>query len=160
PTGVNRCELTFTVIDDKAVMGRLQHQVMTALAQAAAENRIPPAYAYLHAATSWRYEYGVKLLFRTAPHALLISAPPDAPCPDQDIALTLGYFDLLAQSAGLGTVWWGMLRMVLATAPELKAFFDLPADHHYFAMLFGLPAVQYPRTVQRDEAAQIKIIAK
>jgi len=160
PTGVNRRELTFTVIDDKEIMARFQRQVMDGLAAAAAENRIPPRFAYLNSAVSWKYEYGVKLLFRNAPHALLVSAPPDAPCPNEDIILTLAYFDLLAQSAGLGTVWWGMLSMVLHTVPELKAFFDLPADHRFFGMLFGLPAVHYARTVQRDDAAIIKRVPR
>lgn len=158
PTGVNSRKLTFSVIDDKAVMERFQHLVMEELSTAATEERIPAHLAYLHTIVSWKYEYGVKLLFRTAPHALLVSAPPDAPCPVQDIALTLAYFELLAQSAGLGTVWWGMLSMVLQTIPSLKSFWGLPADHHYYAMLFGIPAVQYARTVQRDEAAIIKSV--
>ena len=158
PTGVNSRKLTFSVIDDKVVMANFQRQVMTALTAAAEENRIPDHLAYLHAIVSWKYEYGVKLLFRSAPHALLVSAPPDAPCPVQDIALTLANFDLLAQSAGLGAVWWGMLSMVLQTVPSLKSFWGLPADHHYYAMLFGIPSVHYPRAVQRDDAATIKIV--
>jgi len=159
PTGVNNRSLTFTVIDDKEVMQEFQRRVMAALAQAAAENRIPARYAYLVSATTWKYEYGVKLLFRNAPHALLISAPPDSPCPGQDIPLALAYFDLLASSAGLGTVWWGMLNMVLETVPELKSFLGLPTDHQYFAMLFGLPAVHYARTVQRDTSTCIRRVS-
>jgi nitroreductase/NAD-dependent dihydropyrimidine dehydrogenase PreA subunit len=158
PTGINKGSLTFSVIADKSVMADFQQQVMTALTAAAAENRIPERFAYLHAATSWPYEYGVKLLFRTAPHALLVSAPPSTPCPEQDIASALATFDLLAQSAGIGTVWWGMLSMVLETVPELKSFWGLPADHRYYAMLFGIPSVRYARTVQRDDAAVIKTV--
>ncbi len=156
PTGVNRHALTFTVIDDKDVMASLQRKVMAGLQAAAAAGRIPERFGYLHAAVSWPYEYGVKLLFRTAPHALLISAGPDAACPDQDIALTLAYFELLAHSAGLGTVWWGMLHMVLQVLPELKAELDLPAEHPCYGMLFGYPAVHYARTVQRDDAAPVR----
>lgn len=156
PTGANQRQLTFTVIDDLAVMQQLQQNVMTGLREAAAANRIPPHYAYLHHAVSLPARYGTALLFRTAPHALIVSAPPQALCPTEDIPLALAYFELLAQCAGLGTVWWGMLRMVLETLPELKTFLDLPEGHHYYAMLFGLPAVHYPRTVQRDDAAVIK----
>lgn len=156
PTGVNGCQLTFTVIDDRAVMARFQRRVMDALAEAAREERIPTRFAYLHAAVSWKYEYGVKLLFRTAPHALIVSAPPDSPCPGEDVPIALSYFDLQAQSAGLGTVWWGMLKMLLLTLPELKADLGLPPDHLYCGMLFGYPAVRYARTVQRDNAAAVK----
>lgn len=156
PTGINRRAWTFTVIDTRATMARFQRQVMDALSRAADEDRLPERFGYLRAATTWKYEYGVKLLFRTAPHALIVSAPPDAPCPEQDVVLALAHFDLLAQSAGLGTVWWGMFHMILEAAPELKTVLGLPEDHAYYAMLFGLPAVQYPRAVQRDASAVVR----
>lgn len=156
PTGVNKQELTFIVIDDKDVMARFQHQTMDALGAAFAAGRVPPRAAYLQAVLSWPFEHQVKFLFRTAPHALLVSAPPDAPCPTQDIALTLAYFELLAQSAGLGTVWWGMLAMAMELVPELKAFWGLPNNHLYYGMLFGVPAVHYPRAVQREDGAVVR----
>jgi hypothetical protein len=65
-------------------------------------------------------------------------------------------FELLAQSAGLGTVWCGLLKLAFESAPTLKSLVDLPPGHHYYAMLFGHPAVHYARTVQRDDAATIK----
>jgi ferredoxin len=157
-TGVNRSELTFHVIADKAVMARFQDQVMAGLSAAMAEGTLPARYAYLQATLSWRRDYAIQLLFRNAPHLLIVSAPPDAPCPAQDVALTLANFDLLAQSAGLGAVWWGMMMMVLDIVPALKTFLDLPADHLCYGMLFGIPAVQYHRTVQRDDGAIIKTI--
>jgi nitroreductase len=100
-------------------------------------------------------ERGVDMIFRGAPHALIVSAPVDAPCPREDVALALAYFELLAYSAGLGTVWWGMLKMVLETLPELKSLFGLAPGEVYHGMLFGAPAVRYPRTVQRDDAARV-----
>jgi len=41
-----------------------------------------------------------------------------------------------------------------------KAFLDLPEDHVYYAMLFGIPAVQYPRTVQREGTARLREITE
>jgi nitroreductase len=158
PTGANRRALTFSLIDDKAVMARFQQQVMAGLRAALDEGRVPAHAAYLHTALSWPYQYGVQLLFRNAPHALIISASPDALCPEQDIALALAYFELLASSAGLGTVWWGLLSMALETAPTLKAVLDLPADHRYYGMLFGIPTVHYPRAAQHDDDAVIKTV--
>ena len=66
------------------------------------------------------------------------------------------YFELLAQSIGLGTVWCGLLKLAFESVPELKALVDLPRNHHYYAMLFGPPAIHFARTVQRDNAATIK----
>jgi nitroreductase/NAD-dependent dihydropyrimidine dehydrogenase PreA subunit len=156
PTGVNRRELTFTVIDDKAVLHRFRETVLTALADAGKAGRIPGHFAYLQTAVQSYRDSATDVIFRGAPHALIISAPPDAPCPAEDVTLALAYFDLLAQSAGLGTCWWGMLKMVLETLPELKTLVGLPAGHAYYAMLFGVPAIRYARTVQRDDAAAVR----
>jgi len=153
PSGVNRCELTFTVIDDKDDMQRLREKVLAGLA---AVPRIPERYSYLKEAGKAYREQQNDIIFRTAPHALFISAPPDAPCPSQDVALALAYFELLAQSAGLGTCWWGLAQMVFLVLPELKTLIGIPPKHVYYAMLFGMPSVQYPRTVQRDNAAIVR----
>ena len=153
PSGVNKRELTFTVIDDKADMHRLREKVLAGLA---ASTRIPERYGYLLEADKAYREQNFDIIFRHAPHALFVSAPPDAPCPNQDVALALAYFELLAQSAGLGTVWWGIAQMALLVLPEVKALIGLPPKHVYYAMLFGIPSIKYPRTVQRDDAAVVR----
>ena len=157
PTGVNNRTLTFTVIDDKAVMHRLRKKVLAALAAAGLAGRIPERFKYLQEAPPAYDEHKVDIIFRGAPHALVVAAPADAPCPGEDVALTLAYFDLLAQSARLGTVWWGMLKLFLEVLPDMKPLFGLaPRHRHYYGMLFGLPAIHYPRTVQRDDAATVR----
>ncbi|NCC52050.1 MAG: 4Fe-4S dicluster domain-containing protein [Spartobacteria bacterium] len=155
PRGVNYQDLTFRLIDDIEVMEALRARVYAALKQAAAEDRIPESHQFLAQAAPMYEEQGYDLILRTAPHALIVSEPPEAPCPEQDVALTLAYFELLAQSAGLGTVWCGMLKRAMELAPELKETIGLPRDHVYYAMLFGYPAMVYTRTVQRDTAAKI-----
>jgi nitroreductase len=47
PTGVNRRELSFHVIDDKAVMRQLRETVLAELAAAAKANRLPEQVTYL-----------------------------------------------------------------------------------------------------------------
>jgi Fe-S-cluster-containing hydrogenase component 2 len=156
PTGCNQSELTFNVIDDKAVMVKLREKFLAAIAAADKANRIPEPFAYLKEAAPAYSEKKVDIIFRGAPHALIVSAPADAPCPTEDVALAVAYFELLAQCSGLGTVWWGMLRMVCETLPELKALVGLAAGQVYAAMLFGPPAIRFRRTVQRDAAAVVK----
>lgn len=153
PTGVNRRELTFTVIDDKAVMQGIRVKLYKALAAVSGTGRVPE---YLDHATSAYFDKGIDRVCRGAPHALMVSAPPDAPCPREDVALSLAYFEFLAQSAGLGTVWWGMCRSILDALPEMKPLFKLEPDQVYYTMLFGMPAIHYARTVQRDDAAVIR----
>jgi nitroreductase len=156
PTGVNSRLLTFTVIDDKEQMQRLREKVMQALIEAARAGRIPERLAHFHNAISAYVEHRADVIFRGAPHVLIISAPPQAPCGAEDVTLALAYFELLAQTAGLGTVWCGFLKLAFETVPELKSLVALPPDHHYYAMLFGPSAVHYVRTVERDEAARIR----
>ena len=159
PSGVNRRELTFTVIDDKDVMRRFRERMLAGLRTLADANRIPDHFAYIARAVPAWFDQRVDIILRGAPHALIVSAPPDAPAPREDLALALAYFELMAQSAGLGTVWCGLLKMALEILPELKPVLGLPADHHYYTMLFGRPAVKYARAVQRDDGAKIQRVA-
>lgn len=159
PSGINRRELTYTVIDDKDVMRQFRERMLAGLRTAAEATRIPDRLTYIARAVPAWFEQRVDVILRGAPHVLIVSAPPDAPAPREDLALALAYFELMAQSAGLGTVWCGMLKMALETLPELKAVLSLPADHHYYTMLFGLPAVTYARAVQRDDGAKVRRVA-
>jgi nitroreductase len=155
PTGVNARKLTFRVIDDKEVQARFRRKALDRIIEADQAGTLPESARYLKRIVSLWQSEGRDLLFRGAPHALIVSAPPDAPCPEQDVVIALAYFELLAQSAGLGTVWWGMLSWVLETLPDLKEVLGIPSDHKYYAMLFGVPAFQYARTAQRDDAAVV-----
>lgn len=154
-SAINRRALTFTVIDDKAVMQRFRLKALKGLEEAGKAGRVPSQYAYLmQAVPAWSGE-GVDMIFRGAPHLLVISAAPESVCPHEDVNLALAYFELMAQSAGLGTVWCGMAKMTLEVLPDLKAALGLMPGQYYYAMLFGLPAFRYARTVQRDDAARV-----
>jgi ferredoxin len=156
PTGVNNRSLTFTAIDDKDKLNRLREEVMSALIKASKAGRIPERFAYIENAISAYVEDGVDVIFRGAPHVLIVSTPLQSPCATEDVPIALAYFELLAQSAGLGAVWCGLLKLAFESVPELKLLVGLPPGHHYYAMLFGHPSIHYARTVQRDGAATIK----
>jgi nitroreductase/NAD-dependent dihydropyrimidine dehydrogenase PreA subunit len=158
PTGVNKRMLNFHVLDDKDAMERFRKQSMQAAAKAATANAIPERYSYLTRMVELYRDQGKDVIFRGAPHLIVISEAPDAPCPPQDVALALAYFELLAQSAGLGTVWCGLVKLLLEALPERKQALGIPADHEYYAMLFGYPSIQFARTVQRDDAAKVRRI--
>lgn len=159
PTGVNRRELTVRVIDDRSAMDRFRAKAMAELRQAVEADEMPEQFGAVRRFVQAYYEEGRDLVFRGAPHLLIVSAPPDAPCPREDVVLALAYFELLAQSAGLGTVWCGLVSLILAARPQLKADLGLPEDHIHYQMLFGNPVFGYARTVQRDDGAQVCRIA-
>ena len=158
PTGVNRRELTFTVIHDRDLMRQFKAKVLTGIGAAAAGGRLKQA-SYLEGAVRADTSEGKDVIFRGAPHALIVSAPAAAPCAQEDVALALAYFELLAQCAGLGTVWWGMFKSVVEALPELKLLLGIQPTDAYYAMLFGIPAIEFARTVQRDDGAAIRMLA-
>jgi hypothetical protein len=131
---------------------------MSELRKALDAGEVPEQHSAVRRFVQAYYEEGRDLVFRGAPHVLIVSAPPDAPCPREDVALALAYFEFLAQSAGLGTVWCGLISVVLAARPQLKAGLGIPDDHIHYQMLFGNPAFGYARTVQRDDGAQVSRI--
>lgn len=152
PTGVNNCSRRVTVITNRKTLETFRQECAEALVTAANEKRIPEQLMWLEdLARNW-LDSGKDDIFRNAPHLITVSAPKDAPCPTQDALISLSYFELLAQARGIGTVWAGILYWILAVAaPEMRTRLGIPENHTFgYAMLFGLPAVVYPRTVQRE----------
>jgi Fe-S-cluster-containing hydrogenase component 2 len=153
PTGVNAMELTFTLVADRATMRKVQSETIAAMRSAASSNVLPERYAGMLALTD---DELAPRLFRNAPHVLVVSAPASSPCPEEDVAEAIAYFRMLAACAGLGSVWWGMLRFIVSSLPAVAPLFGIPKDHIFSAALFGYPSVVYARTVQRDEGATVR----
>ncbi len=154
--GANRRSLTFNVVYDRERMKEIRQSVMEALKAASETDTIPKDFAYLHAAVPAFFKYRADLMFRGAPHILVVSAGKDAICPAEDVVIALSTFESAATSAGIGTTWCGMLKMALECVPGLKPLFGLSGDEPYYAMLFGIPNVKYARTVQRSGSAEIR----
>jgi len=147
--------VTFRVIDDKESMQRFRVKTLTALAAAVKTGRVPEQYGYLLQAVPAWFDQKIDVVFRGAPHMLVVVAGTESVCPQEDVNLSLAYFDLLAQSAGLGTVWCGLAKMAMELLPDLKAVAGVTSGHYYYTMLFGMPAVRHSRTVQRDDPGRV-----
>jgi ferredoxin len=155
PTGCNAQDLTFSVVYGKAQMDILRERVIETIAKAPMPPMLPrfiavPAIAYRHGKAD---EF-----FRGAPHLLIVSAGNRSTTPNEDCVAALAYFDLLAQSFGLGTTWCGYLKMIVDAVPPVRTLLGLPPATPFYAMLFGYPAVRYARAVQRDDAARTREI--
>ena len=154
PTGRNARDLTFSVVRDRKNMERLREKVIKAI-EAKLESGVA-LHEYLVGSVKAHREYGEDMLFRGAPHLLVVSPGEKAACGLEDTVLALAYFEMLAQSAGLGTTWCGMIKIIADMVPEIRGLFGLAPDSYFYAMMFGQPAVRYARTVQRDSAAGIR----
>ena len=153
PTGKNNRQCLFTVIDDPASMEVFRRETLEGLRRAVMEKRLSEKLSYFrHVVSAW--DQGRDIIFRNAPHLLMVSVPPDITTPDADSLIAMSYFELLAASMGIGTLWNAMIRWALSAIDvNLHRLLGIPDDHaRGYALLFGRPAVQYHRTVQRDEA--------
>lgn len=151
PTGKNNRQCLFTVIEDPASMERFRTETMAGLRQAVAEKRLTPGLSYFrHVVSAW--DNGRDIIFRGAPHLLMVSAPSTASTPDADILIAMSYFELLAASMGVGTLWNAMIRWAFSLlTTDMYQRLGIPDDHvKGYVLLFGRPAVRYHRTVQRD----------
>jgi ferredoxin len=156
PTGGNTCGLTFTVVDDRRKLAELLAGLIAGLEARITDGTPPPAF--IEDAVRHYRASGADDIFRGAPHLLIASAGENAYCGDADVVIALSYFELLAQSHGLGTTWCDFLKFIFVAAPETAAPFGIPVERPYRAILFGYPAIRYARTVQRDHAAKVTFL--
>jgi nitroreductase len=154
PTGVNSRQVRFTVIDDREKLALFRDEVMAGLGRLVRNNALPEKLEFFSRFVRLWEEKRVDILFRGAPHFLVASARRDLPTPQADCLIALSYFELFAQSNGVGTVWDGLAKWAIDDLlPETRATLGIPDDHLIgYAMVFGKPAVQYARTVQHGAA--------
>ncbi|WP_320169733.1 nitroreductase family protein [Maridesulfovibrio sp.] len=155
PTGVNSQSVLVTLMDDPAQVRAFSDHVYGLLDVAIRNGTMPDisVSSYLEWALKAK-ENGVDVIFREAPHLIIASAPKDAPTPTADTIIFLSYFELMANSMKIGTLWNGFLHSILRLIfPELKTKLGIPEDHEIgYAMIFGKPALKYARTVDRGPA--------
>jgi nitroreductase/NAD-dependent dihydropyrimidine dehydrogenase PreA subunit len=153
PTGVNNRQLLFTVVENQRAMTTLRKDTVEGIRKVVEQDGLPEGLEFFSGIVE-AADAGKDILFRNAPHLLIVSSPADGPSPEQDCLIALTYFELLAATSGLGTVWNGLCRWALTKiVPELLGQLKIPEDHAIgYMMSFGKPAVEYHRTVQRGGA--------
>ncbi|MEI8033509.1 MAG: nitroreductase family protein [Chlorobiaceae bacterium] len=152
PTGVNSRQVLFTVLDDKKKVAALRDEVMAGLVRLHREGLMPKGSEYFVRFIEIWEKHKVDIIFRNAPHLLVTSAPKHVACPKEDCMIAMSYFELFAQSNGVGTLWNGLAKWAIDDlVPEAKRRLAIPEDHKIgYAMVFGKPAVRYARTVQHS----------
>ena len=157
PTGCNARALTFTCYPTRASMNGFRQRFLHAVE----EHRDGP-----HLLPRWLAVPAIRLrqgkgdiFFRDAPGLLIVSSDETdkaVTTPREDLAAACTYFEMLAHANGLATCWCGFLQLVQKAVPELlEKTTGLRRTTPFCAMLFGLPAVTYPRGVQRSAYAKV-----
>jgi nitroreductase/NAD-dependent dihydropyrimidine dehydrogenase PreA subunit len=154
PTGINSRQVLFTVIDDRKKLATLRDEVMAGLGQLVRSNALPEERGFFADFVRMWEEKRLDVIFRNAPHLLIASAPQGVASPQQDCLIALAYFELYAQTCGVGTVWNGLAKWAINDLlPLTRTRLGIPPDHLFgYAMAFGWPAHRYARTVQHGPA--------
>jgi len=150
PTGVNSRQVRFSVVDARKTMATFRAELMTELRELIRDNKLPEAMGFFADFLHMWDENGVDVIFRGAPHMVVASAPEKCPSPLQDCMIALSYFELYAQTCGVGTVWSGLAKWAINDLlPQSRVRLGIPDDHVIgYAMVFGKPASRFMRTVQ------------
>lgn len=158
PTGINMRHVQFSVIDDKDSLAVFRQDAYRGLAEMIERRQLPEDKAFFAGFVRVWQEKGVDVLFRGAPHLVVTSAPKGGPSPVPDCMIALSYFELFAQSLGIGTVWNGLVKWTINDlVPALKSRLHIPDDHVVgYAMAFGKPAVHYQRTIDKGAAKIVR----
>lgn len=91
------------------------------------------------------------IIYRGAPALILVSVHKKSPCKADDPMIALSWFELAAESLGLGCCWCGFAQRAFRMFPRLRQMVGVPADHKIGnVMLFGYPAVKYHRVTKPE----------
>lgn len=159
PSGANDRQVRFSVIDDKQVMATFREEVYAGLSKLLDAGNLPEDKVFFAEFVRLWQEEEVDALFLDAPHFLVASAPRACTAPVVDCLIALSYFELFAQSLGVGTLWDGLAKWTIDDlVPELRERLNIPRDHVIgFTMIFGKPAVHYQRTVEYGVADVVRV---
>ena len=156
PSGRNDRRLSYSVIDKQEVMNRFREQAYTGLSELVKLGSLPAGYEFFVDIVNGWAMYQVDTLFRWAPHLVVATVPDDSASPEADGIISLSYFEIAAHSAGLGTLWNGLVKMAITLLPELQIPLKIPENHLVtFTMTFGKPEMRYARTVQYEPEIRV-----
>ena len=139
PTGCNFHKLHFAFVEDKDIMDKIRDYVNKKLIKILTGNivnKIKTKFSHYKDALV----NGEDVIFRGAPHMVVVSAPINAPCVNIDPVIALSYFELYANSLGVGTCWCGFAHICMQLFPELAIQMKVPHGYKIaYVMLFGKP---------------------
>ena len=154
PTGCNFHKLHFSFIEDINVMDEFRVMVNNKLISLLNTKTVKFFADKLNKFAKYKDGFlnGEDVIFRGAPHLVVVSAPIESPCINQDGIIALSYFELYAKSLGLSTLWCGFCQAVLKLFPSFCAYLQIPKGYQpVYVMLFGIGNIEYKRATQPDE---------
>ena len=150
PTGCNVNSLHFSFVETRPAMDSIRAYVRVKLLKIL-NSSFMPKLANKFAKYKTAFENGEDVIFREAPHMVVVSSHIHAPCANVDPIIALSYLELYAHSLGLGTCWCGFAQACFKLLPRLSEMVQIPDEYKpVYVMLLGYPAVKYHRTTQPE----------
>ena len=151
PTGCNNHKLHIAIIDDVEMMDKFRNRTNNIIKKIMLSDKLTPITKNFG---KFRQAFidGKDVIFRNAPHMIVVSVPVTAPCAPIDPVILLSYFELYAQSLGIGTLWCGFAEIAIKLIPELCEYLEIPDGYKVgYVMLFGPTDLKYSRTTQPED---------
>ncbi len=158
PTGCNYKSLHFSFIESKSVMDKIRNYTNERILKLIS-NKFTVKYAGKFIKYKEAFENGEDIIYRNAPHMIVVSSSVKAPCANVDPIIALSYIELYAQSLGLGTCWCGFAQACFKILPKLASVVEIPDGYKpVYVMLLGESAIKYHRSILPEEfpIAEIK----
>ena len=147
PTGVNYRGLHFSIIEDKEKFSYLKKDLYKKLKFLL---KFIPLKGILKS-----YKKAIlndeDVIFRNAPHLITVSVDKKSPCADVDPIIALSYFEMYAQTLGVGTLWCGFAYKTIPLSKEFMKKLNIPKNYKLsYVLLFGYPKIKYQRALQPE----------
>ncbi|MFV0289928.1 MAG: nitroreductase family protein [Mangrovibacterium sp.] len=152
PTAKNENAVQFTLVANREEMAKISQLTYQYLLDASEKQELDEKHAYLaNFAKMWEAKK-INIIYRNAPHLLILSAPEENTQPIVDCCIAASYFELLANSHQISTLWNGFAKQAFNNVDaSFKALLGIPSNHVIAAVLsFGRPAVKYARSIQNQ----------
>lgn len=153
-------EMEFSVISDRDTLTRFRAHFWERICQNAAQGIYPDGFSEKDFLLVKKgMDHGKDVVFRNAPHLLLIHEPASREGHVVDTAIAMTYAELLLNARGYGTVVASFTWAALKTLPDVREELGIPGDHFLQCpLLFGIPSIKFPRGVQRFDHLKISDI--
>lgn len=150
PTGGNLDNLHFSIVASKEKMDEIRKVTYDAISSldegSPLYNMKPMVEASLAA--------GKDIVYQSAPAMIACAVNMNkvaAGCETVDPIIALSYFELYAQSFGLGTLWDDFATIVASQIPEVHSMLEIPEEYTLsFVIVFGMPAVKYSKVPDKN----------
>lgn len=165
PNGLNRHNVRYTVITDRAVLGELSARVLAMTEKLMSLLRNPLGKAFFKLFRPGLYEEmsfffplfdqlanlkGRDLVCYDAPCAILVHTPASDLCGSEDAVYAAANIQYAAETLGLGTCVIGFITGPVNEDKGLKALVRLPAGHKvHTSLVVGYPKFRYAKAAAK-----------